>query len=106
MQTSSPRRAELFWLLLHLVGDREGDLILFDARVEDLTAKQRGRLRFEEDAGSLLLDHLVVLGGNGNDAELEVRLRPPGRRPSVDPWSRQPLPRTRRCSSRPQPRCR
>src|SRR5215211_3734103 len=57
-----PRAAtELFWLLLDLVGDREGDLVLFDARVEDLVAKQRGRLRFEEDAGSLLLDHLVVL---------------------------------------------
>src|SRR5947209_19110133 len=37
MQTTSPRRAELSWLLLDPVGDREGDLVLFDARVEDLS---------------------------------------------------------------------
>src|SRR4029450_2146996 len=46
---SAPRGA--LRLLLDLVDDREGDLVLLDACVEDLVAKQRGRLRFEEDGG-------------------------------------------------------
>src|SRR5688572_22747440 len=68
-------------LLLDLVGDRELDLVLLDAGVEYLVIEQRGRLRFEEDADSLLLDHLVVLSRQRNDAELQVR---PRRRPLGD----------------------
>jgi hypothetical protein len=51
-------------------------LVLLDAGVENLVVEERGRLWFEEDTGSLLVDHLVILRGQWNDAELEVRLRP------------------------------
>jgi hypothetical protein len=63
-------------LLLDLVGDRERDLVVLDAGVENLVVKEGGSLRFEEDTGPLLLDYLVVLGGQRNETELEVRLRP------------------------------
>src|SRR5437667_6375810 len=62
-------------LLLDLVGDRKRDLVLLDAGVENLLVEERGRLRFEEDAGSLFVDHLVILSGQWNDAEVEIRLR-------------------------------
>ena len=52
-----------FRLLLDLVGDRERNLVLLDAGVENLVVEERGGLRFEEDAGSLLIDHLVILSG-------------------------------------------
>jgi hypothetical protein len=42
-------------LLLELVGDRERDPVLLDVGVEDLVVEQRGRVRLEEDAGSLAL---------------------------------------------------
>jgi hypothetical protein len=50
-------------LLLDLVCDRERNLVLLDAGVENLVVEERGGLRFEEDAGSLLIDHLVILSG-------------------------------------------
>jgi hypothetical protein len=46
---------------------RELDLVLLDGRVEHLVVEERGRLRFEEDADSVLLDHLVVLSRQRND---------------------------------------
>jgi hypothetical protein len=39
---SAPR--EVSWLFLDLVGDRERDLVLLDAGVENLVVKKRGRL--------------------------------------------------------------
>jgi hypothetical protein len=41
-----------------------------------LCVEQGGRLRLEEHTDSLLLNHLVLLGRQRNDAELEVRLHP------------------------------
>jgi hypothetical protein len=35
-------------------------LVLLEGRVENLVVEERGRLRFEEDAGSLRIDHLVT----------------------------------------------
>jgi pimeloyl-ACP methyl ester carboxylesterase len=63
-------------LLLDLVCDRERDLVLLDARVENLVIEERSRLPFEEDAGSLFFDHLVILGRQRNDVQMQVRLRP------------------------------
>jgi hypothetical protein len=45
---------------------------LFDIGIENLVVQERGRLRFEEETGSLLFDHLVVLSRPRYDAELEV----------------------------------
>src|SRR5919198_996132 len=75
IRIDSPRQTTV-WLFLVLVRDRKGDLVLLDAGVEDLVVEERGRLRLEKYSSSLLLDHLVVLGRQRNDAELEVRLRP------------------------------
>jgi hypothetical protein len=47
---SAPR--EFSRLLLDRVRDREGDLVLLDARVVKLVVEERGRLRFEKDPGS------------------------------------------------------
>jgi hypothetical protein len=60
--------------LLDLICDRERDLVLLDARVENLVIEERGRLGLEEDSGSAFFDYLVVLGGQRDDAQLEVRL--------------------------------
>ena len=57
------RAARTPWLFLDLLGDRERDLVLLDAGVKNFVVEERSRLRLEEDAGSLLFDHLVVLGG-------------------------------------------
>jgi hypothetical protein len=62
IQMTSPRHRNSR-LLLDLVGDREGDLVLLEAGVENLVVEKRGCLRFEEDAGSLFVDHLVILSG-------------------------------------------
>jgi hypothetical protein len=61
--------------LLDLVCDRECDLILGDARVENLVIEERGRLGLEEDTRSAFFDDLVVLGGQWYDAQVEIRLR-------------------------------
>src|SRR5262249_11879695 len=58
-----------------LIPDRERDLVLIDSHIEDLVVEKRSRLRLEEDTSTLFLDHLVVLGGQRNDAEPEARLR-------------------------------
>ena len=41
----------------------KGHVILLDAGVENLLVEERGRLRFEEDAGPLFVDDLVILSG-------------------------------------------
>jgi hypothetical protein len=51
-------------------------LVLLEAGVENLLVEKRGRLRFEEDAGSLFVDHLVILGGQCNDAEVKFACVP------------------------------
>jgi hypothetical protein len=56
------RPARTPWLFPDLLGDRERDLVLLDAGVKNFVVEERSRLRLEEDAGSLLFDHLVVLG--------------------------------------------
>jgi hypothetical protein len=58
-----------------MVRDRERDLIVLDAGVENLVVEEGSRLWFEEDTGTLLFDHLVVLRRQRNDADLQVRLR-------------------------------
>ena len=73
---TSQRLEDSLWLLLVLVPDREGELVSLDAHVENLVVEKGGGFRIEEDARSILLDHLVVLSGQRNDGELEVRLRP------------------------------
>jgi hypothetical protein len=42
------RSLKVLWLFLDLVGDRERDLVLLDAGVENLVVEERGRLRAEE----------------------------------------------------------
>lgn len=72
---TSPRRRPLR-LIVDLIRDRERDPALLDACAEDLVVEERGCLWFEEDTGSPLFNHLVVLGGQRDDAQLEVRLCP------------------------------
>jgi PASTA domain len=48
---------------------------VLDGGVENLVVEEGGRLWFEEDTGTLLFDHLVVLSRQRNDADLQVRLR-------------------------------
>ena len=49
---------------LSLARDRERDFVLIELRVEDLVVEERGSVRFEEDAGPVLFDHFIVLGGH------------------------------------------
>jgi hypothetical protein len=71
---TSPRHGNCR-LLLDVVRDRERDLIVLDAGVENLVVEEGGRLWFEEDTGTLRFDHLVVLGRQRSDVDLQVRLR-------------------------------
>jgi hypothetical protein len=61
VRATSPRQVNLR-LLLDLVGDRERDLVVLDAGVENLVVGEGGSLQSSATAGRAAAFHLAQLG--------------------------------------------